>query len=174
MAYENTKMYKEKSITRYNAKIRKREFVPGKKVLLFNSRLKLFPGELKSRWKGPYTIHQVTRHGTIELIGKEGHRFLVNGQRVQHDFGGIINSIVDEQTLHCNMLWDVLIIKGKSINEESDDEEGKKGGNSPRHQGIWSACHDTKSEYHNNKQRLDWGTLPRCHDINKGCRDIPA
>lgn len=69
MAYENTKMYKEKSILRHDAKIQKCKFLPGEKALVFNSRLKLFLSKLKSRWTGPYTIHQVTPQGTIELIG---------------------------------------------------------------------------------------------------------
>ncbi|KAA3483245.1 reverse transcriptase [Gossypium australe] len=148
MAYENTKMYKERSRIRHNAKIKKREFVLGKKI-------GIILGKFKSRWTCPYTIHQVTPHGTIELIRKEVQNFLVNGQRVKHYFGGIINSIIGEQTSHCNMQWDVSRIKGKSINEESDDEEGKQDSNSPRHQGIWSPCRCTKSECRGNEQCLD-------------------
>ncbi|GJW44161.1 reverse transcriptase domain-containing protein [Tanacetum coccineum] len=37
--------------------------------LVFNSRLKLFPGKLKSRWYGPYTISKVFPYGTVKVCG---------------------------------------------------------------------------------------------------------
>ena len=55
----------------------------GDLVLLFNSRLRLFPGKLKSKWTGPYTITQLFPHGAVELETKEGVRFKVNGQRIK-------------------------------------------------------------------------------------------
>lgn len=73
--------------------------------MLFNSRLKLFPGKLKSRWTGPYTINQVTPHGAKEIIGKGGHFFLVNEQRVKHYFGGTIKEVIDTQALQCKIVW---------------------------------------------------------------------
>ncbi|XP_015945300.1 uncharacterized protein LOC107470407 [Arachis duranensis] len=48
-AYENVKIYKEKAKTWHDQKIKRRESVEGQKVLLYNSRLKFFPGKLKSR-----------------------------------------------------------------------------------------------------------------------------
>ena len=42
-AYENAKLYKEKTKLWHNKKILKRDFTLGQKVLLYNSRLKLFP-----------------------------------------------------------------------------------------------------------------------------------
>ncbi|KAA3465840.1 Retrotransposon gag protein [Gossypium australe] len=48
-AYENDKLYKEKIKQWHDNKILPREFVLGQHVLLFNSRLKLFLGKLKSR-----------------------------------------------------------------------------------------------------------------------------
>jgi len=36
-------------------------------VLLINSRLKLFPGKLKSKWSGPYVVKEVKPYGAIEL-----------------------------------------------------------------------------------------------------------
>ena len=55
----------------------------GDLVLLFNSRLRLFPGKLKSKWTGPYTVTQLFPHGAVELETKEGVRFKVNGQRIK-------------------------------------------------------------------------------------------
>ncbi|XP_070046205.1 uncharacterized protein [Nicotiana tomentosiformis] len=48
-AYENAKLYKEKTKRWHDKHIQHREFEPGQEVLLFNSKLKLFPGKLKSR-----------------------------------------------------------------------------------------------------------------------------
>ena len=61
---------------------------PRQQVLLFNSRLKLFPGKLKSRWSGPYTVIKVFPYGAVELRGESGHEFKVNGQRLKPYLGG--------------------------------------------------------------------------------------
>ncbi|PIN00194.1 DNA-directed DNA polymerase [Handroanthus impetiginosus] len=45
-AYENAKIYKERTKRWHDKKILERHFEPGQYVLLFNSRLKLFPGKL--------------------------------------------------------------------------------------------------------------------------------
>ena len=47
-AYENAKLYKERTKIWHDKKIFIRVFQPGQRVLLFNSRLKLFSGKLKS------------------------------------------------------------------------------------------------------------------------------
>ena len=49
-------------------------------MLLFNSRLRLFAGKLKSQWTGPNLITQLFPHGAVELENKEGVRFKVNRQ----------------------------------------------------------------------------------------------
>ena len=48
-SYENAASYKEKTKLWHDKHIQKKDFEVGQKVLLFNSRLKLFPGKLKSR-----------------------------------------------------------------------------------------------------------------------------
>nr|XP_004490853.1 uncharacterized protein LOC101515499 [Cicer arietinum] len=58
-AYEKSKIYKEKTKKWHDHKIKFKEFQEGELVLLFNSRLKLFPGKLKSRWSGPFEIIKV-------------------------------------------------------------------------------------------------------------------
>nr|GEV42612.1 reverse transcriptase domain-containing protein [Tanacetum cinerariifolium] len=60
------------------------------RVLLFNSRLKIFSGKLKTRWSGPLTITRVFPYGTIELSQPNGPNFKVNGHRAKHYFGGDI------------------------------------------------------------------------------------
>ncbi|XP_070029787.1 uncharacterized protein [Nicotiana sylvestris] len=66
-AYENAKLYKEKTKRWHDKHIQHRKFEPGQEVLLFSSRLKFFPGKLKSRWAGPFVVVNVTPHGTVEL-----------------------------------------------------------------------------------------------------------
>ncbi|XP_050254823.1 uncharacterized protein LOC126700654 [Quercus robur] len=78
-AYENAKIYKERTKKWHDKQILRREFAPGQQVLLFNSRLKLFLGKLRSRWTGPYTIDKVSSFGAIDLTDKAGHIFRVNG-----------------------------------------------------------------------------------------------
>ncbi|GJR56988.1 reverse transcriptase domain-containing protein [Tanacetum coccineum] len=99
-AYENSLIYKEKTKRIHDAKIKNRVFNVGDQVLLFNSRLKIFSGKLKSRWSGPFTITQVFPYGTVELSQNSGPNFKVNGHRLKHYFGGDISAmdIPDLQT----------------------------------------------------------------------------
>nr|GEU67867.1 reverse transcriptase domain-containing protein [Tanacetum cinerariifolium] len=93
-AYENSLIYKEKTKKLHDSKIRNRIFNVGDRVLLFNSRLKIFSGKLKTRWSGPFTIIKVFPYGTVELSQLEGPNFKVNGHRVKHYFGGEIPQFV--------------------------------------------------------------------------------
>nr|GEW89666.1 reverse transcriptase domain-containing protein [Tanacetum cinerariifolium] len=93
-AYENSLIYKERTKKLHDSKIKNRIFNVGDQVLLFNSRLKIFSGKLKSRWSGPFTIAQVFPYGTVELSQPDGPNFKVNGHRMKHYFGGDIPSKV--------------------------------------------------------------------------------
>nr|GEU82226.1 retrovirus-related Pol polyprotein from transposon TNT 1-94 [Tanacetum cinerariifolium] len=57
-AYENSLIYKEKTKKIHDSKIKNRVFNVGDRVLLFNSRLKIFSGKLKTRWTRPFTVTQ--------------------------------------------------------------------------------------------------------------------
>jgi len=62
----------------------RRSFEPGQKFLLYNSRLHLFPGKLRSRWIGPFIVRSVFYHGAIEIEDpRNGSTFKVNGQRLK-------------------------------------------------------------------------------------------
>ena len=100
-AYESSALYKEKMKKYHDNKIEKREFMVGDLVLLFNSRLHLFPGKLKSKWTGPYTVTQLFPHGAVELETKEGVRFKVNGQRIKIYLGHAesANGVIEEYHL---------------------------------------------------------------------------
>ena len=82
-AYDSANIYKEKTKRWHDKKIVKREFQVGDKVLLFNSRLRLFPGKLKSRWSGPFTITMVSKFGFVVLQNDNDEKFKVNGQRLK-------------------------------------------------------------------------------------------
>nr|GEX79899.1 reverse transcriptase domain-containing protein [Tanacetum cinerariifolium] len=87
-AYENSVIYKERTKKLHDPKIKNRIFNVGDQVLLFNSRLKVFSGKLKTRWSGPFTITQVFPYGTIELAQPNGPNFKVNAHCVKHYFEG--------------------------------------------------------------------------------------
>nr|XP_016510767.1 PREDICTED: uncharacterized protein LOC107828033 [Nicotiana tabacum] len=81
-------VYKERMMFVHDKKILKREFKSGDLVLFFNSRLKLFPGKLKSKWSGPFKVVNVSPFGVVELASEDGlGTFKVNGQRVKHYLG---------------------------------------------------------------------------------------
>ncbi|XP_052626755.1 uncharacterized protein LOC128133393 [Lactuca sativa] len=82
-AYSSSWLYKEKTKMWHDKRIKEKEFHEGKKVFLFNSRLKLFSGKLKSRWDGPFLVKTVFPHGAIELLSRDGTPFKVNGHRVK-------------------------------------------------------------------------------------------
>nr|GEV19434.1 reverse transcriptase domain-containing protein [Tanacetum cinerariifolium] len=93
-AYENSLIYKEKSKRFHDSKIKNRIFNNGDRVLLFNSRLKIFSGKLKSRWSGPFTLSYVFPYGTVELTQPDGPNFKFNGHRLKHYFGEDLPKLV--------------------------------------------------------------------------------
>ncbi|KAI5667299.1 hypothetical protein M9H77_17152 [Catharanthus roseus] len=83
-AYENAKIYKAKTKAFHDNMISRKSFEPNKKVWLFNSKLCLFLGKLRSHWDGPFTVKQVFPSGAIEIIDLKNNRTLiVNGQRLK-------------------------------------------------------------------------------------------
>ena len=70
-AYENARIYKERTKAWHDKHITRKEFEAGQQVLLFNSRLKLFLVKLKSRWSGPFTVTKVFPHGGAEVTHPE-------------------------------------------------------------------------------------------------------
>ncbi|XP_015965403.1 uncharacterized protein LOC107489150 [Arachis duranensis] len=66
-AFENSKLYKDKTKVWHDKKIATTAFEPGQKVLLFNLRLKLFTSKLKSRWSRPFAVTRVSLYGHVEL-----------------------------------------------------------------------------------------------------------
>nr|GEU52058.1 reverse transcriptase domain-containing protein [Tanacetum cinerariifolium] len=87
-AYENSLIYKERTKKLHDDKIKNRIFNVGDQVLLFNSRLKIFLGKLKSCWSGPFTVSEIYPYGTAKLTHPDGCNFKVNCHRLKHYHGG--------------------------------------------------------------------------------------
>ncbi|GJT08202.1 reverse transcriptase domain-containing protein [Tanacetum coccineum] len=91
-AYENTRIYKERTKKWHDSRLRgDKNFKEGDKVLIFNSRFKMHPGKLKSKWYGPCVVKTVHPYGTIEIIDKNGVSFKVNGHRLKKYHDGYNN-----------------------------------------------------------------------------------
>ncbi|RDX71166.1 hypothetical protein CR513_49528, partial [Mucuna pruriens] len=61
-----------------------KKFHVGQKVLLFNSRLKLITGKLRSRWDGPFVITNEFPNGVVQLQDEHSSStFQVNGHQIK-------------------------------------------------------------------------------------------
>ena len=88
LSYENARIYKERTKKWHDSKLNPKHFEVGQLILLFNSRLKLFPEKLKSKWGGPFEVVQVFSYGVLELMNlRDGARFKVNGHRAKPYLG---------------------------------------------------------------------------------------
>ncbi|CAN6707362.1 unnamed protein product [Malus baccata var. baccata] len=96
-AYENARIYKEKTKAFHDKMIRGKTFSIGQKVLLLNSRLHLFPGKLRSKWVGPFVITSVFVHGVVQIQSlKTDQEFKVNGHRLKPYYENFVEHIVEE------------------------------------------------------------------------------
>jgi hypothetical protein len=77
----------------------RREFQPVQLVLVYNSRLHLFPGKFKSRWSGPYMIRKVLSSGAVEILSSSRGKNTINGQRLKHYIHGDAITIIDNEEL---------------------------------------------------------------------------
>jgi len=72
-----TKLFHEQIITRKN-------FTSGDKVLLYNSRLHIFMGKLKTHWSRPFIVRTIFPHGDVIIVDpKNNAEFKVNGLRLK-------------------------------------------------------------------------------------------
>ena len=83
-AYFNSKIEKDKQKKWHDQLITRKTFNQGDQVLLYDSKLLLFSGKLKSRWTGPFIIHRAYLNGSVDLLNLKDKRvFKVNGKRVK-------------------------------------------------------------------------------------------
>ncbi|KAM1227519.1 hypothetical protein ACFX2J_006727 [Malus domestica] len=96
-AYKNARIYKEKTKAFHDKMIRGKTFSIGQKVLLFNSRLRLFPGKLRSKWIGPFVVTNVFPHGAVQVTSlRNDNEFKVNGHRLKLYYESDVGQIVEE------------------------------------------------------------------------------
>nr|XP_029148781.1 uncharacterized protein LOC112748544 [Arachis hypogaea] len=92
-AYENFRLYKERMKAVHDKNIRGKEFKAGDLVLVYNSRLRLLPGKLRSRWEGPYQVEKEEPYGVYHLRHPSSPDiFKVNGHRLKLYHGEQIKS----------------------------------------------------------------------------------
>ena len=72
-----TKIFHDQIINRKN-------FAPGKKVLLYNSGLHIFMRKLKTHWSGPFIVRTAFPHGAVVIFDpKSNKEFKMNRQRLK-------------------------------------------------------------------------------------------
>ena len=100
-AYDNSWIYKEKMKDFHDKHISRKIFEPNQQVWLFNSRLKLFPKKLRSRWDGPYIVNQVIPYGAIKLYDPKSENFFkINDQRLKPYIEGMsLKQTIDQVAL---------------------------------------------------------------------------
>ena len=77
---KNIKITKERVKIFHDKYIIRKIFIPGQKVLLYNSLFHLFLEKLKLRSTGPFVVKSVFPHGAVEISDtKNGNDFKVNG-----------------------------------------------------------------------------------------------
>ncbi|XP_016192550.1 uncharacterized protein LOC107633435 [Arachis ipaensis] len=82
--YDNAHIYKERTKAVHDRHIKRKKFQVGDLVLLYNSRLRLLPGKLRSRWNGPYIVDKVVSYGVVHLHHPTSATiFKVNGHRLK-------------------------------------------------------------------------------------------
>ncbi|CAN6711642.1 unnamed protein product [Malus baccata var. baccata] len=100
-AYENARIYKEKTKAFHDKMIRGKSFSIGQKVLLFNSCLHLFPGKLRSKWVGPFVVNNVFPYGAVQVQSlKTGQEFKVNGHQLKPYHENFAEHVVDDVPFH--------------------------------------------------------------------------
>ncbi|WJZ98605.1 hypothetical protein VitviT2T_017117 [Vitis vinifera] len=83
-AYLNSKIAKARLKKWHDQLVNQKNLTKGQRVLLYDSKLHLFPGKLKSRWTGPFIIHEVHPNGVVEIVNPTGNQtFKVNGHRLK-------------------------------------------------------------------------------------------
>ncbi|KAM1293251.1 hypothetical protein ACFX2H_019939 [Malus domestica] len=96
-AYENARIYKEKTKAFHDKMIRGKTFSIGQKMLLFNSRLRLFPGKLRSKWIGLFIVTNVFPHGAVQVKSlRNGDEFKVDGHRLKLYYESGVGPIMEE------------------------------------------------------------------------------
>ncbi|XP_074289510.1 uncharacterized protein LOC141614663 [Silene latifolia] len=122
-AYESSKIYKDQTKKWHDAKIVKKDTGVGNLVLLFNSKVKVFPGKLRSRWSGPFKVMDISPYDTFELWSEEGGTFKVNEQRVKRYYDGDDKGLIEVFYLRKPLPEEESRIDGNTYTEPKDIQQ---------------------------------------------------
>ena len=117
-AYHNSKIYKERTKRWHDKRIKHKEFKSSDKVLLFNSRVKLFRhGKLRSKWDGPFEVIDTSTHGANTIQDYTGNTFKVKGQCFKVYLEPQINMIeeLDEIEFTEIIHWSPFYLHNKNV-----------------------------------------------------------
>ena len=64
-AYDNSRIYKAKIKAAHDKQILRKNFEPNQRVHLYDFRLHLYLGKLRSRWTSPYVVQRVFPNGAV-------------------------------------------------------------------------------------------------------------
>ena len=83
-AYNNSNIAKQRLKRWHDQLVSRKEFQKGQRVLIYDSKLHIFPRKLKSRWISPFSIQQVYLNRVVELLNSNNTgSFKVNGHRLK-------------------------------------------------------------------------------------------
>ncbi|GJR82820.1 hypothetical protein Tco_0153605 [Tanacetum coccineum] len=132
-AYENSLIYKEKTKKLHDSKIKNRIFNVGDQVLLFNSRLKIFSGKLKSRCQMPRLKHYyggdtppLVNPGTFQISLKDKNEILGIESSLRL---GLTQHFKNPLVMSTHQVWICQIlqeISQKRTREQMSDQEAKE------------------------------------------------
>ena len=66
-AYKSARLSKKRAKLVHDKMIIRKDFSPSMKMLLYDSRLHLFPGKLRSYWIGPFVVTHAFPYGAVEI-----------------------------------------------------------------------------------------------------------
>ena len=116
-AYHSASIYKERTKRWHDKRLKPKNFNPGDKVLLFNSRVKLFGhGKLRSKWQGPYHVIDTSSHGAITIQDDDGNAYKVNGQWLKLFLDH--NKALDEEIDVIDLVDPILTFKKSHIGQK--------------------------------------------------------
>jgi len=105
-AYESARLSQERSKLVHEKMIVRKDFALGMKVLLYDLRLHLFPGKLRSRKTGPFVVTHAFSYGLVEIQDPTtGAKQKVNGQRLKQFL-----ELHTEEDVECLMLMNHPVI----------------------------------------------------------------
>ena len=95
-AYDMLKSPRVKTKIFHDRSIYQKNFVQGWKIMLYDTRLHLFVGKLKTRWSGPFRVQNVFPRGAVKVSDPNSSQVLkVNRQKLKPFLAIDLESDVD-------------------------------------------------------------------------------